>query len=72
VTLAVYPPKALVFRAGKFDGVPPLSYSIKKGERVVVRVDKPGYVGRTVILDGKTPTVSVSLKEARVDKPQSE
>jgi hypothetical protein len=61
VTLNVVPAGTLVYRGGQSEGSAPLTYGIKQGERVVLRLVKQGYATQSVILDGSRTKVSVVM-----------
>lgn len=64
VTLTVVPPSTLVYRGGQAEGTTPLTYGVKKGERLVLRLVKEGYVTQSAVLDGSRKTVRVVMAKA--------
>jgi hypothetical protein len=61
VTLSTVPATTLVYRDGQSEGAAPLTYGIKKDERIVLRLVKEGYVTQSVVLDGSQPEVRVVM-----------
>ena len=64
VTLTVSPPDAMIARPGDEPRRSPAAYHLEKGERLVVSVSCWGYLSRTVVLDGLSPDVTVTLARA--------
>jgi hypothetical protein len=64
VTLTASPPEAMISRPGDEPRRSPAVYQLGKGEKVVVSVSCWGYLSRTVVLDGSSPDVSVTLARA--------
>jgi hypothetical protein len=64
VTLTVSPPEAMISRPGDEPRRSPAVYQLEKGEKLVVSVSCWGYLSRTVVIDGSSPDVSVTLARA--------
>ena len=69
VSLVVDPPDATIYRNGAVDRSTPPTYTIKKGQVVVVMLVRSGFRSRVVRLDGSRRTVSVTLKKRTSGDP---
>lgn len=62
VIITVEPINAHIYIDGKDFGTSPVSIQLNDNEKVEVKINKKGYVSKTLTLDGAKPKVSVKLK----------